>query len=394
MTTIRADVVVMGGGIAGLWTLNRLHAAGYQAVLLENRALGSGQTRYAQGIIHGGTKYALTGKLTASSEALAEMPALWRSCLQGNGEIDLSRAELLSEAHYLWSTRGLASKITGFFASQVMRARTRALAPQERPELFRNRRFKGSIIALDEPVFDTLSVIRAIAEPLMHAILPYDEDSLAAEPGRLRLRDSAGSEHSIEYSKIILTAGPGNGALISSLGLTRPQMQLRPLKMVMLRGGLEHKVFAHCMGAGVNPRVTITTHADGDGQLVWYLGGQLAEDGVHRTDEEQLEFAMRELRKLIPWVELDGTEWATLDIDRAEIRRPGGLRPDSFNAEQHGDVIVAWPTKLALAPLLAQQLLDMVEQSGVDRHQQPLPAVPAVPIAGYPWCEDARWGRI
>ena len=66
---VRVDVIVFGGGIAGLWTLARLQQAGYKAVLLESQALGAGQTRYAQGIIHGGTKYALTGKLTASSEA-------------------------------------------------------------------------------------------------------------------------------------------------------------------------------------------------------------------------------------------------------------------------------------------------------------------------------------
>ena len=67
------DAVIVGGGIAGLWTLARLRAEGFNAVLLEDEALGAGQTRYAQGIIHGGTKYALTGKLTASSEAVSNL---------------------------------------------------------------------------------------------------------------------------------------------------------------------------------------------------------------------------------------------------------------------------------------------------------------------------------
>ena len=116
---VDVDAIIVGGGIAGLWTLARLRAEGYNAILLEDEALGAGQTRYAQGIIHGGTKYALTGKLTASSEAVANMPSIWRACHAGKGEVDLRSAQMISDAHYLWSTTNLASKITGFFASQV-----------------------------------------------------------------------------------------------------------------------------------------------------------------------------------------------------------------------------------------------------------------------------------
>jgi len=119
---VNVDVLIIGGGIAGLWTLARLQQAGYKTVLLESQALGAGQTRFAQGIIHGGTKYALTGKLTASSEAVADMPSRWRACFEGSGELDLSQAELLSDAHYLWSTTSLTSRISGFFASKVMRS--------------------------------------------------------------------------------------------------------------------------------------------------------------------------------------------------------------------------------------------------------------------------------
>ena len=101
--TVKVDVAIFGGGVAGLWTLARLRNEGYNAVLFENNALGGGQTRYAQGIIHGGTKYALTGKLTASSEAISEMPSFWRACLEGQGELDLSR--ILSRQYQLVQER-------------------------------------------------------------------------------------------------------------------------------------------------------------------------------------------------------------------------------------------------------------------------------------------------
>src|SRR5690606_9516637 len=76
--TADLDVLVVGGGIAGLWLLNRLVAAGYSAALIEKGDLGGGQTVHAQGIIHGGTKYNLRGRGSDSANALAAMPATWR----------------------------------------------------------------------------------------------------------------------------------------------------------------------------------------------------------------------------------------------------------------------------------------------------------------------------
>ena len=387
--TLDVDAVIVGGGIAGLWTLARLRAEGYNAVLLESDALGAGQTRYAQGIIHGGTKYALTGKLTASSEALANMPPVWRACLAGNGEVDLREATLISDAHYLWSTTSLASKITGFFASRVMRTRTTALQPEQRPTLFQHRDFRGAIYRLDEPVFDTLSVLRALAKPVMPSLVAVRDETLRLQGSRLQFEAADGGAYELGFGKLILMAGAGNASLLAAAGLSKPAMQLRPLKMVIVRGGLTEKVFAHCMGAGINPRITITSHVDSENNIVWYLGGQLAEDGVQRSDSEQIARARHELAELIPWQDLGFARWATLDIDRAEVRHADGHRPDTFYAEQQGDIITAWPTKLALAPLLAQQVVELV--SGLAKTSQALPPWPSPQFAEFPWCEPARW---
>ncbi|MDF1622160.1 MAG: FAD-dependent oxidoreductase, partial [Pseudohongiella nitratireducens] len=63
MTEFDSQITIVGGGIAGLWLLNRLCLAGYDAILLDKGGLGSGQTLASQGIIHGGLKYALNGIL-------------------------------------------------------------------------------------------------------------------------------------------------------------------------------------------------------------------------------------------------------------------------------------------------------------------------------------------
>jgi glycerol-3-phosphate dehydrogenase len=298
---LNVDVVIFGGGIAGLWLLSRLRQAGYHTLLLETESLGAGQTRYSQGIIHGGTKYALTGKLTASSESIFSMPKIWRDCLNGKGEVDLSTATILSEHQYMWSTPNLLSRLSGFFASRVVRGRMVAVNKNNRPAVFQNKKFKGKVYQLDEPVLDAASVINALATPninnIMHIKVPaeFSDNKFSVET----IDDEIWN---ITAEKIILSAGQGNADLLKKMGRTVPEMQLRPLQMVMVRGGLPEKLYAHCLGVSANPRITITSHEDKQGNIVWYLGGQLAEEGINRSREEQISKAKKELQSLMPWL--------------------------------------------------------------------------------------------
>jgi glycerol-3-phosphate dehydrogenase len=397
---VDVDVLIIGGGIAGLWTLARLQQAGYKTVLLESEALGQGQTRFAQGIIHGGTKYALTGKLTASSESLADMPARWRACYEGNGELDLTQTELLSDAHYLWSTTSMASRISGFFASKVMRSRSSVMDSAKDksslPSIFQHKDFKGQFYRLDEPVFNVLTVIRALAEPRKQSILMIDQKTLRPEGEAVTVQSKQGESYSFHYKKIIFIAGEGNKNLLSRFGYNKPETQLRPLKMVVMRGGpndaLNDMVYAHCLGASVNPRITITSHRDKQGNIVWYMGGQLAEDGVNKSDAETIQATKSELKELIPWLELNGAEWGVLEINRAEIKKPGTTRPDSFSIENNKNVITAWPTKMALAPALADAVCEILDKENTTRNPDlSLPEWEQPVYAAFPWDEGNCW---
>ena len=391
---LHVDVVIFGGGVAGLWLLARLCQAGYQALLLESNALGAGQTRFAQGIIHGGTKYALTGKLTASTAAVFAMPQIWRDCLQGQGEVDLSGAVVLSEHQYMWSTPGLFSRLSGFFASRVMRGRTLALKKSERPLIFQDKKFRGKVYQLDEPVLDTASIIKALAKPYlantMH-IKPNVEFS-AAKANDFTVETKAGEFWNITCDKVILAAGAGNATLLKAMGRKQPEMQLRPLQMVVVRGKLPERLFAHCLGASVNPRITITSHEDNEGNIVWYLGGQLAEEGIHRTEAEQIAEAKKELHALMPWLDFSALQWATLDISRAEPKQKQGQRPDSSFCYEEDNVITTWPTKLALSPRLAEDVMQQIKTEKVKTSgQQALPEFTHVPFAVLPWQEELNW---
>lgn len=90
-------IAIVGGGVSGLWLLNRLRALGYDAHLFEKEVLGAGQTMAGQGIIHSGAKYGLAGAERDPLTELAQMPDRWKKCLAGNGEIDLRGVKVYGE---------------------------------------------------------------------------------------------------------------------------------------------------------------------------------------------------------------------------------------------------------------------------------------------------------
>jgi len=362
--TVAADIVIFGGGIAGLWLLNRLRKSGYSAILFESGTLGGGQTHKAQGIIHGGMKYALQGIVTKEAMSMADMPALWRECLEGRGEIDLSHVPVLSQQHYLWSPTKFASKLTGMLASATLSSKVGVLKKEEYPTAFQDPAFKGEVYALDEMVIDVPSLVRELVkenQDAVYRIEPLCEEGLTFDAeGNLFIATvyMAGKPLEITAQHFVFAAGAGNEVMLKKLKTKEVAMQRRPLHMVLAKMTFDHKLYAHCLGFGPRPRITITSHQTQDGKTVWYLGGQLAEDGVERDREAQIKAAREELSSLFPWLDFSATEFATLMVDRAEPLQKSGLKPETSYTKVIRNMTIAWPTKLALAPKLADEITD------------------------------------
>ncbi|HEC15213.1 MAG TPA: FAD-dependent oxidoreductase [Sedimenticola sp.] len=385
------DVVIFGGGIAGLWTLARLRRAGFAAILLETGGLGGVQTIAAQGIIHGGAKYALSGSLSESARAIGDMPRRWRACLAGSGEPDLSRVRVLSRHQYLWSTENLGSRMAGFFAGRLMRSRMASLQRDDWPGLFRTPQFQGNVYRLEEPVLDVPSLVAELVRrhgEACYAVGPGQVRFDPARPGRLALGCL-----NLRARRLVLCAGAGNEALLRRLGRETPRMQRRPLHMLMARGPLPG-LHAHCLGASANPRLTVTSYPLGGGEVVWHLGGQVAESGVERDEAAQIAAGKAELAALLPWLDLSQVRWAARRIDRAEIATPGGRRPDAWFVRSDAGVITAWPTKLAFAPCLADAVAACLEGEGVTPGGGETPRLEGLsrpPLARPPWEEVGAW---
>ncbi|WP_085676738.1 MULTISPECIES: FAD-binding oxidoreductase [unclassified Pseudomonas] len=363
-SAISTDVLIVGAGVAGLWLNARLRRLGYSTVLVERASLGGEQTIKSQGIIHGGTKYALHGALTGASEAIADMPRRWREAIEGNGELDLTRTRLLSDAHYLWSPGTLAGNLTSFFASKAVRGRVDQVKGEQLPPALQDRGFKGKVYRLAELVIDVPSLLANLAELAGDSLLAGEQVEPLREADELVGLRVDGRE--IRAQRVVFSAGAGTEDLLRALGLEQPAMQTRPLHMVLAKGPNLKPLYAHCLGGGPKPRVTVTTHPAADGQWVWYLGGDIAEaDGVAREPAAQIAAAQKEIASLLPWVDQSQVRWATLRVDRAEPAQSGLVRPDNaFLAEQQR-LLVGWPTKLALAPDFSDRVLASLERDGV-----------------------------
>jgi len=380
------DALIVGGGIAGLWLLNLLTRRGYGAILLEADTLGCQQTLASQGMIHGGLKYALSGNLTRASEAIASMPDRWAASLAGQGDVDLSQLQPLSDRYYMFAEASTLGQLTTFFASRALRGRIRKLSRAEHPPPFSSGDFRGVVYALKDFVVDTGGLLRELLRPVADRTYRH-----RVQDGELKLteRDARLTIGGVPLAarRLILTAGAGNQALLHSLGLAKPEMQRRPLHQVVVRHDCPHPLFAHCL-TGIRrpePRLTITSHRDGDGWL-WYLGGQLATDGVDMTPTALIAHARRELETCLPWLSWRDARIETLRIDRAEPLQSGGQRPDEAfvqAADPEQICLVGWPTKLSLAPDLGDKILAMLPPpngAGV-----PALDLPAALVGTAPW---------
>ena len=384
-SVISTDVLIVGAGVAGLWLNARLRRQGFSTIVVERESLGGGQSVKSQGIIHGGAKYALHGALTGASEAIADMPRRWREALAGDGELDLSGVRLLSEAHYLWSPGTLAGNLTSFFASKAVRGRVDQVKGDQLPPALQDPRFKGKVYRLAELVVDVPSLIERLAELAGDGLLAGQTiEPLFANDELIGLRVDGRDIHA---QRIVFSAGAGNAELLASIGISVPAQQLRPLHMVLVKGPTLKPLYAHCLGGGPKPRITVTTHPAANGEWVWYVGGDIAEaDGVAREPAEQIAVAKKELGNLLPWVDLSQAQWATLRVNRAEPAQSGLVRPDNAFLSDQGRLLVGWPTKLALAPDFSDRVLQALEHDGIKPGNAPaLPPLPRPPLGKTAW---------
>ncbi|MDY0009045.1 MAG: FAD-dependent oxidoreductase [Bdellovibrionales bacterium] len=385
------DIIVFGGGIAGLWLTNVLKRAGYNVILIEKDALGGTQTLASQGMIHGGQKYTLEGAVTDHAASIARMPERWEACLGGYGEVDLTLVNYLSDHQVMWPAGSLLADIAVFGAAKLVNAQTVKLKQPEIPEALKapGKKFKGAVYSMPEKVLDTRSLVAALAAPLagrlfkgtVTEILP---DGQAAVDGVV-----------MQAQMLVFTAGIGNEDAFKMLRIEKQLTQRRPLRQIMVRP-MPDALHGHGIVGKPKPRLTVTSHPNGRDGYVWYIGGNVAEESAAMSEDAALQFAKSELEAVFPHIDWTNKQWATWQGDRAEPYDETGHLPPGPFAQQRGRVMVAWPTKLTFAPALADRLFDKLRERKLEpvyKTEPPADKFPVAEIGRHPW-ETAAWRKI
>jgi glycine/D-amino acid oxidase-like deaminating enzyme len=379
------DVLIVGGGVAGLWVGNTLLRAGYDVIVIEKDRLGAGQTLASQGMIHGGQKYLLEGFVTSQASAAAKMPARWQACFQGRGEIDLRAVQVLSETQVMWPAGSLLSAAAMPAAARLVNAASTRLRNGDVPGALKHgEKFSRPAYLLPEKVLDVRSLLLAMVENLRGRVVQGEVGGVSPE-GQVTV-----AGETLRAQAIVFTAGAGNERALDLLRV-QGKTQRRPLRQIMVRP-LSQPLFGHGIVASARPRITVTSHTDGTGRYIWYLGGNVAEEGAGMDAADAVRFAKRELAQIFPGLDWSQKQWATWYGDRAEPLDAKGELPGGPWVHQHGRVLLAWPSKLTFAPALSDLVRARLENIKPGSNSAPPPLPPAT-VGLYPW-EAAAWQSI
>lgn len=401
--TPNPDIIIHGAGIAGLWIFHRLKNMGYDVLLLERDAIGAGQTLASQGIIHSGLKYAIAGQVNDLAKQISKMPDLWRAALKGEGEINLSSAgDSAQSSQFMMIPDGFMGGLTKVISKKILGDGVREIPKDEWPEDVKNAGFKGSLVHMDEPVLDITKIIRALADPYKDSIRRAPSSCVPRENGDLsslnqQIPASAGNTDGVclNAKLHIYTAAASNHDIAKAHGHDNNlTTQARPLLMGMMKPAPFH-LNAHLVGASEKPVATITTHTDHNGDLVWYLGGAVAERAKDADPQTVIDAATKGLKTYLPNLDLSTMQWATLPIDRIEGKSgTKGWMPDTPTLHAVDNHLYCWPTKLTFAPLLFDKVLEHVQSKGIKPSQSTsdFSALTEVDYAPAPW-DKASWTR-
>ncbi len=382
------DVLIVGAGSAGLFLLGALVRKGISALLLESKALGFGQTTSSQGILHAGVKYSLGGLAGDDATEAAAAAALWSKMLSGEGT-DLREVCTMADHCYLWRTAGIAGAAGMLGAKVALRTRPEPVSLAARPAWLKH--VAGEVLTLAESVIDPRSLLHVLAQRHVGRIALGEVRSVTQRDGLQRIEIAGAHPVTIHARQLILTAGAGNQAL-SQLAGSACEMQRRPLRQAMIRGPLE-MAFGHCID-GAKTRITMTSDRMPSGDVVWHIGGQVAEDGPSMSPEKFQAHVIAELRSVLPKVNLERCSFASYAVDRAEPRTVDGRRPPRAFSHTSGGVTTVWPVKLVLSPVIAAEIAASIAANEDPAVRWPR-EMPLPELAQRPWeAATTSWSSI
>ncbi len=385
MEKIEVDVLIYGGGVAGLWLLESLRNKNYSCLLIEKESLGDGQTIVSQGIIHGGVKYSLPGVFREDSiEEIKGMPERWNQLLRGESNPNLSNVKISSHDCYLWISKGLMGKLKSMFAGNglsILNTKPEKIGRGEAPIWLEES--ASTIYRVKEPVIDTTSLLKELSKHNLDRIIYSNQENMNIDFEKDNVKSICFYDLNLKIypGTVILTAGKGNKGLAKKMGIEEEIMQEKKLRQILVKNNIP-KFYGHCIDHGV-PQMTITSHSNHNG-YIWNVGGRIAEDGDKIDKSLLIKNAREKLIKSLRGLDFSRSEIYTFDAVKSEMITKNNERPGSVGIYNKGNVYVGSPTKLALTPILIERLEERLPRSEI--REKPIPnLIKEMKIAKTPW---------
>jgi hypothetical protein len=155
----------------------------------------------------------------------------------------------------------------------------------------------------------------------------------------------------------VFLAGAGNATVVTSLAKDEsPRLQCRALHM-LLAFNVPVALFAHYLVGAGRPRFTVTSCTCARGGYVWYIGGELAANGIDLPRNHLVALAQRELAAHLPWVPHTSFHWRTLRASRHELGCVAGELAEEPVTLHGSNWCMGWPSKLVVASQLADAIV-------------------------------------
>lgn len=316
------------------------------------------------------------------------MPNIWKEALNGKGQVDLSQAKTNANSQHLLIPSGVFGNVTKILTERAFGENVHTIKQEEWPDGIKNSGFNGSLIFMDEPVLDIPSVISALAMPYQNSIrkISYAKSKKPFEFLK---------NQNIEAKQIIFTTATDNHDIATQMkdddGLNT---QKRPLLQGMLKNA-PFPLWGHLVGKTDKPVASITTHKDQNNNLIWYIGGSVAERSTQAPPTQTYNATIKAIKSYLPNVTTNKMEWDVLPINRIEGQsKTQHWLPDTPTIHDTKNALYCWPTKLTFAPMLAQMIVKKLEEKNItpSHIENDYTVLPPVEYAKTPW-DKAIWKK-
>lgn len=395
--TMEVDVVIVGGGIQGLWLLADLLAAGYHAVLLERMRPGFGQTGHSHVFIHEGHIYASMLRerdddILQRVDSLAKANTLWKAALAAGRLQNLTT--LKSNFYIGWDDRIKG----GLFEQRCALTNLPLEEVYTSPSEFGTLAKMASLYKSEGVCLESNALLNQLMNfGNLHELVAccHKISAKANDSGCFDFLAEHDADYAREHNKIrsiqvragavVLSAGAGNETLIKDLFDTAPlptdprAIRQQTVKTFMLV--LRHLNDSLPLVTGMFPDfggIFIVSRQDSQGRMIWLIGDKqrrlVPVPGEMTTFDAITWFQnlKNALELLLPDIIENAVnyEWGIYEATKAERwtenkkLEGGGGFPEGYHIHKHPtqSIWLAWPTLLTFAPLVANSVVTELKQ--------------------------------